>query len=76
LDGEARDDGFGAPDGPWAGPVAAGLLLGGAAAIIAGLTTLVPAWVIVAGIGAFALGCVLPLVRFWRRRDRARRSAQ
>jgi hypothetical protein len=53
------------------GPVDIALLLGGAAAIIAGLTTLLPTWVIVVGIVAFALGGVLPLVG--RRRRAVRR---
>ena len=40
----------------------------GAAAIIAGLTTLLPAWAIVVGIVVFALGGAAPLRTFWRRR--------
>ena len=48
-------------------PLDAVLLLGGAAVIIAGLTTLLPAWTIVAGIVVFVLGSVLPLRTFWRR---------
>jgi hypothetical protein len=73
---DALDDVFGEPDGAGAGPFDAVLLLGGAAAIIAGLTALVPAWVIVVGIIAFALGSVLPLRTFWRRRAGARRAAR
>ncbi len=50
------------------------LVLVGAAAIIAGLTTLLPAWMIVVGIAAFAIGCALPLRTFWRRRSDGRRQ--
>jgi hypothetical protein len=61
-----------APDEPsLLGPLDIVLLLGGAAAIIAGLTTLVPAWVIVVGIVAFVLGALLPLIA--RRRRAIRR---
>ena len=56
------------PDETWVGPVGAALLLGGAAVIIAGLTTLLPAWAIVVGIVVFALGGAAPLWTFWRRR--------
>ena len=61
-------DGDGAPDEAGVGPVGAVLLLGGAAVIIAGLTTVLPAWAIVVGIAVFALGCVAPVWAFWRRR--------
>ena len=57
-----------APDDSGVGPIGAVLLLGGAAVIIAGLTTVLPAWAIIVGIGVFALGCVAPLWAFWRRR--------
>ena len=70
------DDVFGAPDDAGAGPLDAVLLLGGAAAVIAGLTSLVPTWVLVAGIVAFCLGAILPLRSFWRRAATARRAAR
>ena len=54
------------------GPLAAVLLLGGAGLIIAGLTALVPTWVLACGIGAFVLGALLPL-RAFRRQARDRR---
>lgn len=73
---DVLDDVFGEPDEGGAGPLDAVLLVGGAAAIIAGLTTLVPGWVLVAGIAAFALGSVLPLRSLWRRRAGARRAAR
>ncbi len=60
------------PDDVGVGPVGAVLLLAGAAVIIAGLTTLLPAWAIVVGIGVFALGGAAPLWTFWRRRVAAR----
>ena len=63
-----------APDEAGVGPVGAVLLLGGAAVIIAGLTTLLPAWAIVVGIAVFALGCAAPLWTFWRRRVDGRRA--
>jgi hypothetical protein len=62
------DDVDGASHDAGAGPIGAVLLLGGAAVIIAGLTTLLPAWAIVVGIVMFALGCLAPLWTFWRRR--------
>ena len=43
------DDVFGAPDDAGAGPLDAVLLLAGAAAVVAGLTSLVPTWVLAAG---------------------------
>ncbi len=67
-------DVFGGPDERTAGPLAIVLLFGGAAAVIAGLTSLVPGWVLVAGIVVFCLGGVLPLLSFWRRGVAARRS--
>jgi hypothetical protein len=70
------DDVFGAPDDAGAGPLDAVLLLGGAAAVIAGLTSLVPTWVLVAGVAAFCLGAILPLRSFWRRAAAARRVAR
>ena len=54
------------------GPLAAVLLLGGAALVIAGLTTLVPMWVLACGVGLFVLGAVVPL-RAMRRGARPRR---
>jgi membrane protein implicated in regulation of membrane protease activity len=65
------------PDETGVGPVGAVgavLLLGGAAVIIAGLTTLLPAWAIVVGIVVFALGGAAPLWSFWRRRVDARHA--
>jgi hypothetical protein len=73
---ELLDDVFGAPDDGGAGPLDAVLLLGGAAAVIAGLTSLVPGWVLAAGAIAFVLGAVLPLRTFWRRAGDARRAAR
>ena len=67
---------FGAPDDGGAGPLDAALLLVGAAAIVAGLTSLVPTWVLVAGLVVFGLGAVLPLRSFWRRAAAARRAAR
>ena len=59
-------------EGGGIGPLAATLLLVGAALIIAGLTTLVPMWVLAGGVGLFVLGAVVPL-RAMRRGARARR---
>jgi hypothetical protein len=73
---EALDDVFGAPDDGGAGPLDIGLLFGGAGAVIVGLTSLVPGWVLVAGIVAFCLGAVLPLRSLWRRGVAARRRTR
>ncbi len=70
------DDVYGAPDDGGAGPLDAALLLAGAGVIIAGLTALVPTWVLACGVGAFVLGAILPLRTFWRRGTRARRAAR
>jgi hypothetical protein len=70
------DDVFGPPDDGGAGPLAAALLLVGAAAIVAGLTSLVPTWVLVAGLVVFGLGAVLPLRSLWRRAATARRATR
>ncbi|MET0324556.1 MAG: hypothetical protein ABW219_04975 [Ilumatobacteraceae bacterium] len=50
------------------GPVAVVLLVTGAALVIAGLTTLVPGWVLLVGLGTFVAGAAVPLWMFWRRR--------
>jgi hypothetical protein len=73
---DALDDVFGAPDDGGAGALDAALLLVGAAAIIAGLASLAPTWVLVAGAAAFALGAILPLRSFWRRAATTRRAAR
>jgi membrane protein implicated in regulation of membrane protease activity len=52
------------------GPVAVVLLVVGAALAIAGLTTLVPGWLLVVGVLTFAAGAVVPLWTSWRRRRR------
>lgn len=70
------DDVFGAPDEGGAGPLDAVLLLTGAAGVIAGLASLAPMWVLVAGAVVFALGAILPLRTFWRRAADARRGAR
>jgi hypothetical protein len=67
---------FGGPDDGGAGPIAAVLLLGGAAVVIAGLTALVPTWVLAGGVGVFVLGALLPLRSFRRRAARARQAAR
>ena len=50
------------------GPGAVTLLLVGAALTIAGLTTLVPGWLLVVGLLTFAAGAAVPLWTFRRRR--------
>jgi membrane protein implicated in regulation of membrane protease activity len=65
------DGGDGASDDAGVGPIGAVALLVGAAVIIAGLTTVLPAWAIVAGVVVFAVGCAAPLWTFWRRRRRS-----
>jgi hypothetical protein len=62
--GDTRD----AADEGELGPVAVTLLLVGAALTIAGLTTLVPGWLLVVGLLTFATGAAVPLWTFWRRR--------
>jgi hypothetical protein len=73
---ELLDDVFGAPDEGGAGLPDAVLLLGGAGAVIAGLTSLAPTWVLGAGTVSFVLGAILPLRTFWRRAAEARRTAR
>ena len=73
---DRRDDAFGAPDDGGAGPLDAVLLLAGGGVIVAGLTDLVPTWMLACGAGAFVLGALLPLRTFWRRAARARRTAR
>jgi hypothetical protein len=73
---EVLDDVFGAPDAAGAGPLDAVLLLAGAAAVIAGLASIAPMWVLVVGAVAFALGAILPLRTFWRRAADGRRVAR
>ena len=62
---EASDDGA-------IGPLAVVLLLVGAGLVIAGLTALVPTWLLACGIGVFVLGAILPL----RAVRRARRGTR
>jgi Flp pilus assembly protein TadB len=59
-----------------AGPLDAGLLFVGAAVVIAGLTTLLPAWTIAVGAVAFVLGGALMLRRFGRSRRDAERHVK
>jgi membrane protein implicated in regulation of membrane protease activity len=66
----------GVPDETGVGTMGAVLLLGGAAVVIAGLTTVLPAWSILVGSAVFALGCVAPLWAFWRRRGDPGRADQ
>jgi hypothetical protein len=73
---EVLDDAFGAPDDGGPGPFDLVLLLGGAGAVIAGLTSLAPVWVLWAGVVAFVLGAILPLRSLWRLRAAARRTAR
>ena len=59
-----------------AGPLGAGLLFAGAAVVIAGLTTLLPAWTIAVGAVAFVLGGTLVLRRFGRAQRAAGRQVR
>jgi membrane protein implicated in regulation of membrane protease activity len=70
VGGPGGPGGVGPGDGEL-GPIAVTLLVGGAAATIAGLTTLVPGWVLLVGLATFAVGAAVPLWAFWRRRRRA-----
>ena len=58
---DVLDDMFGAPDERGPGPVDAVLLIGGAVAIVGGALASWPTLVVVGGLGAVALGVVLPL---------------
>lgn len=71
---ELLDDVFGQPDAGGAGPLDAALLIGGATAVIAGLTSIAPTAVLVVGLIAFCLGAVLPLRSAWRAVLAARRT--
>ena len=63
--GDTRD----AADEGELGPVAVTLLLVGAALTIAGLTTLVPGWLLVVGLLTFATGAARTSTGARRRRD-------
>jgi hypothetical protein len=68
------DDLFGEVDDRGPGPVDAVLVVGGSAAVAAGLAVALPVVVTVGGVAAVGLGAVLPLRSLWRRVGSARRS--
>ena len=71
---ELLDEVFGTPDERGPGAVDAALVVGGAAAVVSGLASSLPAAVTVGGAVPVALGAVLPTRSLWRRLRSARRS--
>jgi len=65
---DAASDADDVDDGGGLGPVAVALLLVGAALSIAGLTALVPGWLLAVGLLTFVAGAAAPLGGSWRRR--------
>jgi hypothetical protein len=73
---DVLDEMFGEPDDRGPGAADAVLVVGGMAAVIAGLVMALPVAVTVAGVAAAGLGLILPARSLWNRVVSARREAR